>query len=152
MVAIIWLIAAIVLAVIEMLTVDLIFIMLSVAALGAGLTSCFLPNTSNSLWIEFGVFIFISILLLLLVRPYFKKKLLKIQTKVKTNVYALEGQSVKILSTVSKHNGQVRLSGEVWSARTDEKSEIRPGQDAWVERIEGATAVITTVEPSNTES
>lgn len=149
--ALIWLIAAIVLAVIEMLTVDLIFIMLASAAMGAAITSWLLPDGPYNLWIEVGVFAVTSILLLALVRPFFKRKLDASQTKTKTNVYALEGQKVKILNTVTEHSGQVRLSGEVWSARTEEETQIRPGQDAWVERIDGATAVITTQAPTSTE-
>lgn len=138
----IWLLAALVLAVIEMLTVDLIFIMLAAGALGAAIGAWLLPDTGYSIAIEVGIFCLISVLLLALVRPFFKKKLAKTQPQVDTNVYALVGKPAKVIETVTAHCGLVRLAGEVWTARTEEANPISPKTQVWVDRIEGATAVV----------
>lgn len=143
-----WFIAAIALVVVELLTVDLVFAMLSAGAAAAGIASLFLDSSSYATWIEIGVFAAVSILLLLLVRPWFKKRLALTQPQVTTNVYALHGQPVTVLRTVTDTAGQVRLSGEVWSARTQEKHEILPGTAAWVSEISGATAMVVTQAPN----
>jgi membrane protein implicated in regulation of membrane protease activity len=44
---------------------------------------------------------------------------------------------------VTAHAGRVKLSGEIWSARTfDENVIVEPGQKVGVAEIDGATAVV----------
>ncbi|MDK8300445.1 MAG: NfeD family protein, partial [Actinomycetaceae bacterium UMB1218B] len=68
------------------------------------------------------------------------------QTNVKTNVHALIGRQVDVIETVNASSGRVKLDGEVWSARTIDEKPLLVGEHAYVCEIDGATAVVTSVE------
>lgn len=131
-----WLIGALLLGLIELATVDLTFLMLAIGALGA----------SGATWagaeplMATGVFVVLSSLLLLTLRPWIKRRLDKSTPNVKTNAAGLVGVEVKVLEAVDSNGGRVRLQGEVWSATCSEPLGV--GAKARVVRIEGATAVI----------
>ena len=56
---------------------------------------------------------------------------------------ALEGKSALVLDRVARHEGQVKLDGEVWTARPlDDDDVYEPGDHVTVMRIDGATAVV----------
>ncbi len=58
-------------------------------------------------------------------------------------VKALEGKSALVLDRVGQHEGQVKLDGEVWTARPlDDNDVYEPGDHVTVVRIDGATAVV----------
>ncbi len=47
------------------------------------------------------------------------------------------------MSIVDQHGGQVKLDGDLWSARAfDDKLEITPGASVTIVEISGATAVV----------
>jgi membrane protein implicated in regulation of membrane protease activity len=48
-----------------------------------------------------------------------------------------------VLSTVTAHGGQVKLSnGDTWTARPDRAAQLEPGTVIRVSRIDGATAFV----------
>jgi membrane protein implicated in regulation of membrane protease activity len=48
-----------------------------------------------------------------------------------------------VLDRVARHEGQVKLDGQVWTARPLNDDEVyEPGDHVTVVRIEGATAVV----------
>ena len=48
-----------------------------------------------------------------------------------------------MLEPVSRHHGQVKLDGEVWTARPYQDDEVyQPGDQVTVMHIDGATAVV----------
>ena len=56
---------------------------------------------------------------------------------------ALEGKSALVLDRVGRHEGQVKLDGEVWTARPLNDDDVyEPGDHVTVVRIDGATAVV----------
>jgi membrane protein implicated in regulation of membrane protease activity len=62
---------------------------------------------------------------------------------VHTNADALIGRKAVAVSLVNAQGGQVRLAGDVWSARAfDDKQDIAPGASVTVVEISGATAVV----------
>jgi membrane protein implicated in regulation of membrane protease activity len=62
---------------------------------------------------------------------------------LKTGPAALVGMTAQVLEEVTGHAGQVRIRGEVWSARSyDETLVIPVGQLVDVMQIEGATALV----------
>lgn len=137
-----WVIVAIVLGLIEMATVDLVFLMLAIGGLAAALTSLVVPG----FWPEVGVFVVCSLVFLCALRPWLKMRMLWSQTNVKTNVHALIGRQVDVIETVNASSGRVKLDGEVWSARTIDEKPLLVGEHAYVCEIDGATAVVTSVE------
>ena len=57
---------------------------------------------------------------------------------------ALEGKSALVLDRVARHEGQVKLDGEVWTARPLNDDDVyEPGDHVTVMHIDGATAVVS---------
>lgn len=133
---IIWLIAALVLAILETMTVDFTFLMFAGGALAAAGVSA----AVSQLWVQVVVFGIFSLVLLLVVRPWAKRHINRGAERI-SNVRALEGKTALTLTPVDVHGGRIKVGGEVWSART-EGEEIAEDEDVEIVRIDGAHAVV----------
>jgi membrane protein implicated in regulation of membrane protease activity len=141
-----WLVLILAFLVIEMLTLDFTFLMLSIGGL-AGLGTDLL---GAPLWLQVIVAAAVAAVLVLFLRPPLLRRLRRGEDPTLSNVDALVGLAGTVLSTVSGHTGQVRLvNGDVWTART-EAGELEPGTHVHVSRIHGATAVVRPVDPTGT--
>ncbi|HUO40073.1 MAG TPA: NfeD family protein [Mycobacterium sp.] len=137
--ALIWLIVALVLGVAEVLTGDLFLVMLSGGALAAAGAHWLFDWP---VWADGAVFLVVSVVLLALVRPALKRRLLG-HVPETTGIKALEGKSATVLDRVARHEGQVKLDGEVWTARPFNADDVyEPGEQVTVMHIDGATAVV----------
>lgn len=136
--ALIWLIFALGLAAAEALTGDMFLLMLSGGALAAaGADWLGLP-----LWADGLVFLVVSVLLLVGVRPVLRRRLTPDQG-LPEPVKALEGKHALVLDRVDQHRGQIKLDGEVWTARSYTDDDVyQPGEEVTVLHIDGATAVV----------
>jgi len=132
-----WLVAGGALLVAEMLTVDLLFASLAFSAFVAAIANALGANMA----VQGFVFAVAALLSLLILRPIALKNLKKSTPNFSTNVDALIGAPALALTAIDDLSGQVKLSGEIWSARSDSGV---IAQDARVEvvAIEGATAVV----------
>ena len=140
-VPLIWLIAALALAGAEALTGDLFLLMLGGGALAAAGSSLIFDD----LWIHGAVFLVVSVLLVVLVRPALRRHFTA-GTGLPEPAKALEGKSALVLDRVARHEGQVKLDGEVWTARPLNENEVyEPGDHVTVVHIDGATAVVSRV-------
>ncbi|WP_421840189.1 NfeD family protein [Mycobacterium sp.] len=138
-VALIWLIFALVLAGAEALTGDMFLLMLGGGALAAAGSSLLL---SWPVWADGAVFLVVSILLLVLVRPVLRRRLTPAKG-AQMGVQALEGRNALVLGRVASDQGQVKLGGQVWTARPLNESDVfEPGESVTVVHIDGATAVV----------
>lgn len=134
-----WLAAAILLAVVEVLSVDLIFLMLAGGALAGAVAAAL----GAPLWAQLLVFSIVSTVLLIAVRPWALKRFRGSAPEHATNVTAHVGRTAVVLLDVTSHAGRVKLAGEVWTARSAAPNVILPaGSVARVVRIDGATAVV----------
>jgi membrane protein implicated in regulation of membrane protease activity len=141
-VALIWLIAALALAGAEALTGDLFLLMLSGGALAAAGSNWLLDLP---IWADGAVFLVVSVLLLVLVRPVLRRRLTQ-GPGLPEPAKALEGRSALVLDRVARHEGQVKLDGEIWTARPYNENEVyEPGDHVTVVHIDGATAVVQKV-------
>ena len=137
-VAVIWLIFALVLAGAEALTGDMSLLMLSGGALAAAGGSL----SGFPLWADASVFLVVSVLLLVLVRPALRRRFSPAKG-LPTGIKALEGKTALVLDRVSCDEGQVKLDGQVWTARPLNDNEVyEPGERVTVMHINGATAVV----------
>ena len=60
-----------------------------------------------------------------------------------TGIEALEGKSALVLDRVARDAGQVKLDGQVWTARPFNDGDVyEPGESVTVMHIDGATAVV----------
>jgi len=137
--ALIWLIAALGLAGAEALTGDLFLLMLSGGALAAAGSAALFDWP---IWTDGVVFLVVSLLLLVLVRPALSKRFAAGEGLAEP-MKALEGKSALVLDRVARHEGQVKLDGEVWTARPLNDDDVyEQGDHVTVMRIDGATAVV----------
>jgi membrane protein implicated in regulation of membrane protease activity len=137
MAALFWLIGGIALIAAEMLSGDFFLLMIGVGALAGAGTEAIFGNTVVSA----AVFAVVSIGLVTFARPWLKRRLHG--EMVHTNTNALIGKKAVAVSAVDGQGGQVRLDGDVWSARAfDAHVPISPGTSVRVVEIAGATAVV----------
>ncbi|MFC9790741.1 NfeD family protein [Rhodococcus sp. NPDC127528] len=139
MAAIIWLVAGVLLAAAEALTGDFFLLMLAGGALAtAGVTAV----TDLPVWIDAVIFAVVSLALIVGVRPALLRRFSK-PPLLPTNVDALPGKHALVLEEVAEHGGQVKLDGQVWTARALDATEVYPpGTTVTVMEIDGATAVV----------
>ncbi|WP_341877524.1 NfeD family protein [Defluviitalea saccharophila] len=111
----VWLLLAIGFAIIEMTNASFFIIWFSAGSIGALVVSLL---TSN-LIIQFLVFLIISIVLLVLTHKITKKFMLS-KPSYKTNVDILKNAQGIVLEEINnaKGTGQVKVQGEIWSARS----------------------------------
>jgi membrane protein implicated in regulation of membrane protease activity len=143
MAALLWLLATGVLFVVEMITANLLFASLAVSA-GAAMVTAWVGGDFLAQGIAFSVSAGVTIFLL---RPIALREIAKRSPKTATNTDALIGVTAKTLTDVTEEAGQVRLKGEVWSARS-QTGEIPAGHNVTVVAIDGAEAIVTTVSPT----
>lgn len=135
----IWLIVALGLAGAEALTGDMSLLMLGGGALAAGASSWLLDWP---IWADGVVFLLVSVLLLVAVRPPLRRRLTP-AVELPIGVKALEGKSALVLDRVARDEGQVKLDGQVWTARPLNDGDVyESGELVTVMQIEGATAVV----------
>jgi membrane protein implicated in regulation of membrane protease activity len=135
-------IAVIVIALgVELLTTAMISIWFAIGAVFA-LASSWM---GASLMIQAIVFIVISVLTLILTKPYVEKRLLPKDKVEKTNVDALIGKKAVVTIEISnvEGKGEVTLDGKFWTARSVEDEVIPISQTVVVERIEGVKAIVS---------
>jgi membrane protein implicated in regulation of membrane protease activity len=137
---VIWLGAVVALAGIEMITLDLLFAMLSAGALAGLLTDIFgAPFPA-----QIVVACVVAVAMIAIVRPIAVKHLRKGPESLRTNIDALLGVAAVALQPVDATSGRVKIGGEVWSARALDPGEvIEVGETVSVAKIDGATAVVT---------
>lgn len=136
-----WIGVAVAAGVVEVFTLDFVFVMIAGAALTAGLAA-FL---TGSVQVSILVFALSSVLLLLVARPPLQHYMRRSAPASATGVDALVGRSAKVVDEITAHGGTVKLEGEIWTARTEDAQALEPGTTVTVLRIEGATAVVAPV-------
>lgn len=132
-----WIGLALILGIIETTTLDLVFLMLAVGAVGGALAAAM----GAPFLVQALVAIAVSVAMLGVVRPIAKRHLHQSITE-RTGVAALVGRRAIVLERVDGTSGRVKLAGEVWSARSYDGSVIEAGASVDVVEIQGATALV----------
>ena len=135
----IWALAAVVLAVGEIVTPGLFFLgPVALAAVVAGVAAA----VGLGVVVQLLLFIAGSIASLLLLRPIARRHL-HMPPALRTGTAALEGSKAVVLKRVDANGGRVRIGGEEWSARAYMDDQVlEPGARVEVVKIEGATALV----------
>ena len=138
---ILWVVAAGLLGVGEMLTMSFF---LAPFALGAALAAITDVAGAGGLpaWI---VFVAASLLTLVAVRPIVRSHL-KMPPQIRTGTAALVGKQAIVLERIANDEGVgcVKIDGEVWTARSyDDDEVIEQGKRVQVMDIKGATALVS---------
>lgn len=134
-----WLVALVALAVLEGVTVTLVSLWFALGALAALITSFFVDN----IWVQFAVFLVVSLATLLVIRPLTRRYVTPSQ--VATNADRAVGAEGIVIQAIDnrKAQGQVTVSGAVWTARSESEEVIPQGAQVRVLRIEGVKLIVT---------
>lgn len=134
-----WLIAAGVFFIIEMATIGFLVFWFGIGALLAMATSFITDN----ILIQALVFIITSTLLLIFTKPLVDK-FIKIPKEVKTNAYSIIGKKGIVISKINNIEGvgQIKIDGEVWSARSATDEDIPENTEVEIVEIDGVKAVV----------
>ncbi|MDM7830964.1 NfeD family protein [Cellulomonas edaphi] len=133
-----WVGGALVLGILEMLSLDLVLIMFAGGALAGAVAAAL----GAPIGVQILVAALTSVVLLASLRPWLLRRLRRRVPLEETNAAALVGRGAVVVATVTPEGGRVKLNGEVWSARTTLAEAIPPGAQVRVDRIDGATAVV----------
>jgi membrane protein implicated in regulation of membrane protease activity len=135
----VWIVAAVLLAVGEILTPGLFF--LGPVALAAAVTAV-IAAVGAPVWLQLLLFAGGSVASLAVLRPLARKHL-RMPAALRTGTAALEGTHGVVLQRVDQESGRVRIGGEEWSARAFMPDQvIEPGTRVEIVKIEGATALV----------
>jgi len=134
-----WAIAALLLAVGEILTPGLFFLgPVALAAVAAAIVAV----AGAAVWLQVIVFAGASLASLGILRPIARAHL-RMPAALRTGTAALVGARAVVLQRVDQNGGRVRIGGEEWSARAYMDDQVlEPGTHVEVVKIEGATALV----------
>ena len=134
-----WLIAAAVLIGGEVLTMSLFLGPLALAAALAAIVAA----AGASVGVQVGVFLLGAVASLGFLRPRVLRRLHR-GPRLRSGTQALIGEPAMVLQRVDLDGGQVKIGGEIWTARAMTEDEVlEPGDRAVVIDIKGATALVT---------
>jgi membrane protein implicated in regulation of membrane protease activity len=135
---VVWSIVAAALAVGEIFTLGFVLGPIALAAALAAVVAA----VGAAIEIQVAVFVLASIASLLVLRPVARRHL-RTPGALRSGTAALIGQRALVLQRVDAEHGQVKIGGEVWTARPyDEDHTFEPGAHVDVMKIDGATALV----------
>ncbi len=123
---------------VEAATVNLV----AVWFIGGSIAGLVCAVLGASVLLQFTVFIFVSALLLALLRPLLKKYLRVKPTK--TNADRLLGQEALVTEDIDnlRETGAIRINGVLWTAKSALDTQIPAGSRVIIARIEGAKVYV----------
>lgn len=134
----VWLLVAVIFAVVEAATVQLMSIWFALGAVAAMVAALLGANV----WVQFSVFLIVSILVLACTRPI-TKKVLRIK-QVHTNADSVVGRIAAVTVEIAGPGevGRVLVDGQDWAAVSEDGSPIHRGEKVLVKAIEGVKLVV----------
>jgi membrane protein implicated in regulation of membrane protease activity len=138
---VLWLIAAVVLAVAEVINLSFFLFPFAIGAAGAAAVDL----AGGGAALSWAVFAILTAASFAVVRPIAKRHL-HVPPQIRTGTAALVGQTAVVLERIDNDAGlgRVRLEGEIWTARAyDDDRVIEPGARVHVMEIRGATALVS---------
>ena len=139
--AAVWFVLLVAFVLVEASTVAMVSAWFAIGALAAMIANL----CGGALWLQFLLFVVVSAVCLLALRPlarkYFTPKL------EKTNLDSVIGSQGLVLEAIDNlgTTGRVKLGGMEWSARSADGEVIPVNTLVKVERIEGVKVYVTTV-------
>src|SRR5690349_18674788 len=137
----VWLALALLLGSAELLSLELTLLMLAIGALAGAATA----GVGAPLALQALVAVLVSAGLLVFVRPSVVKRL-HAGPELRSGTAAIVGTEGFVVRAISHTDGQVKLGGEVWTARPyDDSAVIGEGARVQVLEIRGATALVVEI-------
>ena len=137
-----WLIAAIVLVIVEICTAGFGALCFALGAAFSALVS----GLGGSFTWQILVFVVVSLLTFIFLRPVVVRFLDKKSEDVKTNAEAIIGRKGIVSERIdaSQHTGRVAIDGDDWKAVSEDGSVIEKGTDVEILKLD---SIIVTVKP-----
>ncbi len=134
----VWLGVIIVTLVIEIITQGLTTIWFSIGAAVAAIVN----NWAPPLWVQIAVFCVVSIVFMLLARPFAQRMMRN--TITPTNIDQLLQEEGIVIETIDneKQIGHIRLRDVEWIARSEDGSVINEGETVLIKKIEGVKLTV----------
>lgn len=133
-----WLALVAVMLVIEIFTLGLTTIWFSLGAVAAAIAA----GADAPLWIQILLFSVVSVLIMILVRPFAMKVMDKNRTK--TNIEDVIGGQAEVIEEIDnqKERGRVRFRGVEWMARSFDGDGIAAGEVVTIEAVSGVKLLV----------
>lgn len=135
----VWIALAVVFGVVEAATAQIVTIWFAIGAIGA-----LIANAAGAgVTVQLSVFVAVSILTLIIARPYLKKFTKTEMQRTNADMYI--GETAVVLEEIdnTRGTGQVKVKGSVWTARSRNNSVIPAGENVYVEKIEGVKLIVS---------
>lgn len=130
-----WLVLILILAVVEISTVNLVSIWFIASGLIALITSFFI----DSLYLQFLIFGVVGVILLITTKPMLDKWIKP--KEVKTNFDRVIGMKGIVTEDIKKNQvGEVKVDGKRWSAVSDKV--IKKDETVIIEKIDGVKLIV----------
>lgn len=133
-----WCILVVIFGVFEALTIQLVSIWFMLGAIAAFIAAC----CNISFGLQLIIFAVISVILLLLTRPVIKKFF---STGIEpTNFDSCIHRTGIVTETINnlQNKGQVKIGGQIWSAKSLNNEVIPVNTEVVVEKIEGVKVIV----------
>lgn len=135
----IWGVLSLALATAEMLTLDLTLLMLAAGAAAGGLTALVAPGLW---WLQVIVSLAVATAMLGLLRPTLLRRTRE-SIGYRSSVDKLVGSQGLATAAITANGGEVKVNGELWSARTMGPGDvIQPGDPIEVYEVDATTLVV----------
>jgi membrane protein implicated in regulation of membrane protease activity len=135
----IWLSLAFLLSIAEIMSLDLVLIMLAVGALAGAGIAVLAPSVW---WLQILVAAAVSITMLFLLRPTLLAKV-RSMPGYRSSADKMVGSSGVAISQIDKSGGEIKVDGQSWSARPYSSDVvIEQGTEIEVYEIDGVIAVV----------
>lgn len=135
---VLWLVASGGLAISEMLTLDMMLLMLAGGALAGVGVALFFPAL---VWLQVLVAVVVAVVLLALLRPQILKRLHR-GVSYRSTFDQLLGSSGRAVTAITAGDGEVNVNGETWSARAYDGEGIAAGVEVEVIEVVGLTVLV----------
>jgi membrane protein implicated in regulation of membrane protease activity len=134
-----WLVIGVALAVAEAFTATFVLIMIAAGAFAAAIAAALgLP-----VWAQIAAFGAVSVAALAVVRPVIQRHAQQSSEGAEIGLAAIEGATGLVLERIDLDHGQIKVEGELWTARPYDATEVfEPGERVRVIEIKGATALV----------
>ena len=142
-----WALLAVGFLVLEACTVAMVSLWFAIGAAAALVLSLL----GAAFWIQTAAFLVVSGVLLALLRPMMRKYVKITKTNV-DSVLGMDGLVTESIDNVA-YQGQVKLGGMTWSARSTSGAPISAGTRVTVDRVEGVKVFVSPAKvPSETNA
>lgn len=135
-----WIVAAILFFILEVITPGFVLANFGVACVAAGITAWL----GGSLVVQVVVFVFACLTSFVTLRPVLRRTLLRNEKHTRTNVDAVVGRMGRVTDSIpaAPDAGRVQIDGDNWRAMSVHGAPIEAGRTVRVVRVDSTTLIV----------